>query len=352
LARKTSRYGLIFIAINMQKGFTILFSVLILSVILTASYALYSVVARELIVASTLRDAKYAFYAAETGMACARFWRSNRSSSPSFDSYNPNEPGTPTSITCDNQLSSVGSSPTSQISFSLTTIGRIFPVLVDITNTVDGMGNTFNDTYDSKGNNVGVSRRKLERKIARNDGVGTCPLTPLPGDFVIDFQSLIGGNAYGAAVVGDTIAGGVIINPPLSDPPFVLPTAILPGIYNVTLVSYDDHSHKRGQIQPQEQFHLLLYSTVDGSGPVITTPNISELPQFCERLTETVAAPPGVPPPAGPPISILTSVVSVRVRHPLTPGNANSIGAICALFSPTVSAPPPVIPFTCDVEFE
>jgi Tfp pilus assembly protein PilX len=337
----------------MQKGFTILFSVLILSVILTASYALYSAVTRELIIASTFRDSKYAFYAAETGMACARYWHFNRTLSyPLSDSYNQTTP--PTVITCNNTDFTVGAGPTSQLSFSLTnSMGRTFPVLVDITNTVDPINQiTTSNTYISRGNNsVGVTGRKLENRIERSDGSSACPLTPDAGEYLIDFTSLAN-NPAGALVVGHDPGR---FRPQITLPPFILASAIPSGAYNVTVVSYDQHSSKRGQIQPEEQFHLLLYSTLDGSGPVITTPNISDLPQFCEQLTETVAAPPGIPPPAGPPVIITSSILSVRVEHPDTSGppvNANSILATCALFSPIIIAPPPTIPFTCNIEFE
>lgn len=56
------------------KGFTLLYAVVVTSVILAASLSIISIALRELALSSSARDSQYAFYIANTGLECALYW--------------------------------------------------------------------------------------------------------------------------------------------------------------------------------------------------------------------------------------------------------------------------------------
>lgn len=57
-----------------QKGFTILLSALVASLVLTLGIAIFSVAQKQVILSSLGRSSQYAFYAADTGLECALYW--------------------------------------------------------------------------------------------------------------------------------------------------------------------------------------------------------------------------------------------------------------------------------------
>lgn len=57
-----------------QKGFVILFTVLIASIVLAIALGIASISFREVLLSSTARDGEYAFFAADTGAECALYW--------------------------------------------------------------------------------------------------------------------------------------------------------------------------------------------------------------------------------------------------------------------------------------
>lgn len=57
-----------------QKGFILLFSLLISSVILTAGLAVSRIIIRQIYLASVQRDSQMALFAADTGLECGRYW--------------------------------------------------------------------------------------------------------------------------------------------------------------------------------------------------------------------------------------------------------------------------------------
>lgn len=57
-----------------QKGFTLLFSVLVTTLVVSISATIISIAIRQTILSSTSRESQYAFYAANTGIECAFFW--------------------------------------------------------------------------------------------------------------------------------------------------------------------------------------------------------------------------------------------------------------------------------------
>lgn len=58
-------------SLHNQKGFVILFTVLIVMIIFTMGLGIYSIAIRQTVLSSTAREAGQAFYAADAGVECA-----------------------------------------------------------------------------------------------------------------------------------------------------------------------------------------------------------------------------------------------------------------------------------------
>lgn len=80
-----------------ERGFTLLYAVLISSILLAIGIAIFEITVRELRLSSVVRESQYAFYAADSGIECALYWDVQATSTAVF------YPGTPQSITCDGQ---------------------------------------------------------------------------------------------------------------------------------------------------------------------------------------------------------------------------------------------------------
>jgi hypothetical protein len=61
---------------NKQQGFVILYAVLLVSIVLTVSLTLLNITLKQLILSLVARESSYAFYAADSGRACAQYWDS------------------------------------------------------------------------------------------------------------------------------------------------------------------------------------------------------------------------------------------------------------------------------------
>lgn len=86
-----------------SRGFTLLYAVLISSILLAIGIAIFEITVRELRLSSIVRESQYAFYAADSGIECALYWDIQATSSRVF------YPGAPQSITCDGQtIANVG----------------------------------------------------------------------------------------------------------------------------------------------------------------------------------------------------------------------------------------------------
>ena len=86
-----------------SRGFTLLYAVLISSILLAIGIAIFEITVRELRLSSVVRESQYAFYAADSGIECALYWDVQASTTRVF------YPGATQTITCDNQtISNVG----------------------------------------------------------------------------------------------------------------------------------------------------------------------------------------------------------------------------------------------------
>jgi hypothetical protein len=60
--------------VSSQRGFVILFAVLVSSILLSIGLGIFSITYKELLLSSSDRDSQVAFYAADTGTECALYW--------------------------------------------------------------------------------------------------------------------------------------------------------------------------------------------------------------------------------------------------------------------------------------
>jgi hypothetical protein len=63
--------------LSTKQGFTLLYSVLISSLLLSLGLAVFNIIIKELVISSTIRDSQIAFSAADAGAECALYWDLN-----------------------------------------------------------------------------------------------------------------------------------------------------------------------------------------------------------------------------------------------------------------------------------
>lgn len=59
---------------NKQKGFTLLLSLLVISIILSVGFGVFDIMTKELKISGIGRESQIAFYATDAGVECAYFW--------------------------------------------------------------------------------------------------------------------------------------------------------------------------------------------------------------------------------------------------------------------------------------
>lgn len=134
-----------------EGGFTLLLSLVVVSIVLSVGLGVFDIVFRELIFSGMSRESQKAFYAADTGAECALYWDIKQG---------PISSTTPSTISCANQNVEVGGTPVSSFQVNLSN-GTCLSVTVDKTNdpqtSIESFG--YNTACDS------TSRRKVERAI-------------------------------------------------------------------------------------------------------------------------------------------------------------------------------------------
>mgnify|MGYP001559788894 CR=1 FL=1 len=148
---------------NFRGGFTLLFAVLISTLLLAIGVAIYNITVKQVILSAAGRDSQLAFYAADTGAECAIYWDLKNGATSAFN------PSTPTSIVCNNQSVSVGGAGNIS-TFSFNFAPDTYCVTVQVTK-----GDPNYDTIiESRGYNVGevsgnscvsTDSRRLERAV-------------------------------------------------------------------------------------------------------------------------------------------------------------------------------------------
>ena len=84
---------------NDKKGFVLLFSVLVYSLLLSIGLAIFNITIKELVLVGSARESQFAIYAADTGADCALYWDIKQG---------PISEVTPSVIQCHNQSMNVG----------------------------------------------------------------------------------------------------------------------------------------------------------------------------------------------------------------------------------------------------
>ena len=119
-----------------QQGFTLLYSLLISSIVLSIALGAFSLVQGEVLLSGTARDSQIALYASEAGLECVFYWDFY------FSSFAAD--GTQDTITCFGQSIDVGGSPSSNFQFLNLENGASIDVTVtrnaDFTTTVTSLG--------------------------------------------------------------------------------------------------------------------------------------------------------------------------------------------------------------------
>jgi Tfp pilus assembly protein PilX len=133
-----------------QRGFTLLMSVLISSVLLALGYEIYNLAVKEVTLSSAGRESQFAFFAADTGIECALY------ADTALDAFATSS--TITEITC-GALPSV---------LTRTDDGTDFVTTFSFTS---GAGNSAQCV------DVVVTRRDPKRTIIESYGHNTCSLT-------------------------------------------------------------------------------------------------------------------------------------------------------------------------------
>lgn len=84
-------------------GFALLFSVLLASLLLTIGLSIFSIALKELAISTASRQSVHAFYAADSGRECVKYWDTKMGQIPTVVNYTPNG-GT---ITCGKKIMSL-----------------------------------------------------------------------------------------------------------------------------------------------------------------------------------------------------------------------------------------------------
>ena len=58
----------------MKKGFVILYAVLLVSIVLIISLSLFNITYKQILVSQVNRESQHVFYAADSGLDCAKYW--------------------------------------------------------------------------------------------------------------------------------------------------------------------------------------------------------------------------------------------------------------------------------------
>lgn len=126
-------------------GFTILFALIVVSILLMVGLAVSGIILKEMILSSAGFESQKAFYAADTGTECALYWEIKR------DAIHPGEPAL---IDCDNQSVSVGETVVSSFELRLQD-GSCVNVIIDKSNPLK--------VIEARGYNVDCGASNLQK---------------------------------------------------------------------------------------------------------------------------------------------------------------------------------------------
>jgi hypothetical protein len=150
-------------AIEAHRGFTLLYSVLIASILLSIGLAIFNITLKEFTLSSLGRESQFAFYAADTGIECALYWDTKN------NAFDPAVPAPPP-IDCNNAprtIDTAGSGGSIFIRRFEIDFGTDGPHCAKIVVTKDTSSGFTKTTVESRGYNTCVltNPRRVERAI-------------------------------------------------------------------------------------------------------------------------------------------------------------------------------------------
>ena len=152
----------------MEKGFVLLYAVLISSIALTIGLGAFALVYGELVLAGNARDAMIAIYAADAGIECATYWDYNFVAAKVFDNDGP-----PAPIFCfgDTAGKMVGGGDTPEHTSNFNYIlGSGASVAVEVFKDQSFDGDATDDftRVISKGSNTALSLTRVSERVLRD----------------------------------------------------------------------------------------------------------------------------------------------------------------------------------------
>jgi Tfp pilus assembly protein PilX len=165
-----------------EKGFALLFAVLVSSVLLSIGISIFNLTLKELILSSSGRESQFAFYSADTGAECALYWdfksttnvmfatstysQTNNWRDASIDSENPTCVSVALASDFKNPIQ--GTQTSAQTRFSLTIpntdyLGNSAPYCAIVTVTKSETGGIIGTTIDSRGYNTACDSTDVNR---------------------------------------------------------------------------------------------------------------------------------------------------------------------------------------------
>lgn len=158
-----------------NRGYTLLFAVLVSSIVLSVGISILTISKKEFLLASSARESLSAFYAADSGLECVMYWDNTPGGEMATSSN--------ASVTCGNTTATVSynnSNPTSVANFDFN-FGSNNNACVIVTvekkyEDVPGLGYLLKTKIESRGYNLGwdgascsqASPKRVERALRLN----------------------------------------------------------------------------------------------------------------------------------------------------------------------------------------
>ncbi|MBI2673938.1 MAG: hypothetical protein HYX23_01505 [Candidatus Zambryskibacteria bacterium] len=141
-----------------KNGFTLFVAIVVMGTLLLIAAGIASLAVRQALISASGRESQLAFYAADTGIECALYWDVQNPAGVSAFSTS-----TGSTIDCNGFSSTVGGSPLSTFSFTLTPESYC----ANVTVTKVYVGSILKTTIESKGYNTCSSSnpRRVERAV-------------------------------------------------------------------------------------------------------------------------------------------------------------------------------------------
>ncbi len=161
---------------NHTKGYALLFSVLISSLLITIGLSIFNLSLKEIMISTSERESQVAYYAAYSAFECLRYWNTIAPFPPYLNDNNEYDyQSTTTNIVCNNvkipltfvcDASSHICDASGNYYYATTTTNLLLPnAMMNIHRyVVSGNLNTFYTLY---GHNTGIVGKRLERVIVR-----------------------------------------------------------------------------------------------------------------------------------------------------------------------------------------